>query len=525
MLGKDKTAWARKPFYRHQTARCNVLRQRSGPHKSTELLSMSHTFQKIFTAEMVDIIVRHTNAKAISTYATYNEDNPDKKQLKWNNLTSQEFRAFLGVLIMSGANNSNTDHTTEMWRPNSYPLYRASFGLGRFWNILRFIRFDNAHTRADRLKEDKAAPIADIWTMLNANLSKMYKPDECLTVDEQLYPYRGRTRFTQYMPSKPAKYGIKVWWICDSKNAYPLRGLIYTGKSKDGREINQGERVVKELAAPYKGSGRNITMDNFFTTLPLTNFLLSWNLTTVGTLRKNKKYIPAEMMPSKIRDEYSTVFGFQKNSTLCSYVPKRGKAVIMLSSMHYDNTVCDETRKKPEIIKYYNSTKGGVDRMDQMIGRYTTQRQTNRWPLAFFFNIIDVASLATYIIYYENNKMIPKKTSQRRIFLRQLSEELCMPHIQERSQNCQIMRHFSTKMAIESIYRLPIKSTQTSETNVPIKQLDSTVRIKVVGCCKMCLNGETRKRRKTRKSCVNCNEPVCDEHSITIHKCGNCRQL
>ncbi|XP_025407297.1 uncharacterized protein LOC112681247 [Sipha flava] len=132
-----------------------------------------------------------------------------------------------------------------------------------------------------------------------------------LTVDEQLFPYRGRTRFTQYIPSKPAKHGIKVWWICDSKYAYPLRGLIYTRKLKNERETNQGERVVKELAAPYKGSGRNITMDNFFTTLPLSDFLLSWNLTTVGTLRKNKKYIPAEMMPSKIRDEYSTVFGFQ----------------------------------------------------------------------------------------------------------------------------------------------------------------------------------------------------------------------
>lgn len=47
-----------------------------------------------------------------------------------------------------------------------------------------FIRFDNAHTRADRLKEDKAAPISDIWIMLNANLEKMYKPTECLTVDE-----------------------------------------------------------------------------------------------------------------------------------------------------------------------------------------------------------------------------------------------------------------------------------------------------------------------------------------------------
>jgi hypothetical protein len=132
--------------------------------------------------------VRHTNAKAISTYASYNKDNPDKKQLKWNNLTSQEFHAFLGVLIMSGANNSNTDHTTEMWRTTSYPLYRTLFGLRRFWNILRFIRFDNAHTRADCLKKDKAAPIADIWTMLNANLSKMYKPTECLNCRRTAFP-------------------------------------------------------------------------------------------------------------------------------------------------------------------------------------------------------------------------------------------------------------------------------------------------------------------------------------------------
>lgn len=49
---------------------------------------------------------------------------------------------------------------------------------------------------------------------------------------------------------------------------------------------------------------------------------------------ENKKYILAEILPSKIREEYSTVFGFQKNATLCSYVQKKGKAVIMLSSMH-----------------------------------------------------------------------------------------------------------------------------------------------------------------------------------------------
>jgi len=145
-----------------------------------------------------------------------------------------------------------------------------------YWNGRRHCApYDNANTRADRLKENKAAAIQDIWTMLNANLEKIYRPIQCLTVDEQLSPYWGGTRFTQHIPSKPTKYDIKIWWICDSKNAYPLRGLMYTGKSKDRCETNQEEQVVKELAAPYKGSGRNITIDNFFTSLLLSNFFLS----------------------------------------------------------------------------------------------------------------------------------------------------------------------------------------------------------------------------------------------------------
>ncbi|KOC68994.1 hypothetical protein WH47_09551 [Habropoda laboriosa] len=63
------------------------------------------------------------------------------------------------------------------------------------------------------------APITDIWIMLNANLTKAN-----LTIDEQLFPYKGRTKLTQYIPSKPAKYGIKIWWLSDSENYYPLSG-------------------------------------------------------------------------------------------------------------------------------------------------------------------------------------------------------------------------------------------------------------------------------------------------------------
>lgn len=88
--------------------------------------------------------------------------------------------------------------------------------LNRFKAITRFIRFDNNATREFRLTNDKAAAISEAFEMVNVNLAKLYVPSDCLTVDEQLFPYRGRTRFTQYIPSKPAKYGIKLWWLCDA---------------------------------------------------------------------------------------------------------------------------------------------------------------------------------------------------------------------------------------------------------------------------------------------------------------------
>jgi len=42
----------------------------------------------------------------------------------------------------------------------------------------------------------------------------------------------------QYIPSKPAKYEMKIWWIYDAENLYSLRGQLYIGKSEADRESN-----------------------------------------------------------------------------------------------------------------------------------------------------------------------------------------------------------------------------------------------------------------------------------------------
>jgi hypothetical protein len=84
-------------------------------------------------------------------------------------------------------------------------------------------------------------------------------------------------------------------------------------------------------------------------------------------------------LPSRKRPVNESLFGHQQNLTMVSYVPKPGKAVIMLSSMHRDAEVSSRQDKKPEIILQYNSAKGGVDTLDQMVGTYSTKRMTRRY--------------------------------------------------------------------------------------------------------------------------------------------------
>ena len=183
--------------------------------------------------------------------------------------------------------------------------------------------------------------------------------------------------------------------------------------------------IVHELCSPLQHSGRNVAADNFFTSVQLAESLLNKNLTLVGTLRQNKPDIPPIMKASKSRERYSTKFGFKGNTTMVSYVPKKGKAVIMLSTMHHDKAI-DEgcSKKKPEVIQYYNGTKAGVDTFDQMIRTYSCKRQTKRWPVVMWYNLLDVAALNAFLIFStQNPEFEVGKTHKRGLFLRNLAKE------------------------------------------------------------------------------------------------------
>ena len=73
-----------------------------------------------------------------------------------------------------------------------------------------------------------------------------------------LIPFRGRCSFfaIHAHSKKPNKYGLKIFWACDSENSYPIRGIPYLGKDKRGPRpksaVGLGETTVVELTKGFK---------------------------------------------------------------------------------------------------------------------------------------------------------------------------------------------------------------------------------------------------------------------------------
>jgi len=101
-----------------------------------------------------------------------------------------------------------------------------------------------------------------------------------------------------------------------------------------------------------------------------------------------------------------------------------------------------------------------------LLGWYTTQWRTNRWSLAILYNILDIAALAAYTIYTKNSNE-QRKTNERRLFIWQLYEELCLPAIQDRILNIQAMRYFFTRSGVECILREVEEVGSASKTQDP----------------------------------------------------------
>lgn len=505
--GKDKTKWAKKAPVERRTPAENIisfLPGLCGPANDKQPRDPLESWSLLVSDEMLEQIVVYTNqriAKVRTNYAAFKcrFQSRQRYRLSYINDTSlNEIKAFIGLLYLQGIFKSNHEDLRSMWSTDGTgrDIFRFTMTLARFTFLLSCLRFDNADTRKERASVNKLAPISDLFQEFVLRSQANYTPGAYLTIDEMLVPFRGRCAFRMYIPNKPAKYGIKIQILADAKTHYMCNAEVYLGARND-----QGNRtsplpnptqVVLRLVnyLPIR-SNRNITADNWYSSIETTNELLKLNFTYVGTLKKNKRLIPLEFQASRQRAVSSSLFGFQGKTTIVSHVPKKGKAVLLISTMHHSNNINDET-KKPEINEFYNSTKAGVDALDEKCATYSTSRRTRRWPMTIFHCILNVAGVNSRILYQcsSNGHEI-----SRHAFLKKLGRSLCEPYIQERISNKSIGRQFRESMAKMIGTFLPVEE-------VPQETVSRSKRKR----CTFCPSGSDR---KTSVHCVSCKQPIC----------------
>uniref|UniRef100_A0A669CW59 PiggyBac transposable element-derived protein domain-containing protein n=1 Tax=Oreochromis niloticus TaxID=8128 RepID=A0A669CW59_ORENI len=258
------------------------------------------------------------------------------------------------------------------------------------------------------------------------------------------------------MPSKPARYGIKIWVACDAQSSYAWKMQVYAGKpDKLGPpEKNLAARVVMDLTEGL-APGRNVTCDNFFTSRELaTRLFHERGHTLLGTLRANRPEIPRELRCVKGRAVGSTQAavlrgdpdGWSPNAVVLSYVAKKNKNVLLLTtSPRYvgpSGSLLEPSSNpdgggggsvKPSMVLHYNRTKGGVDNLDKVVGTYSCRRKTSRWPVALFHNMVDVAAYNAFVLWREiHPDWMSGKLNKRRLFLERLGKALVLPTLEAR---------------------------------------------------------------------------------------------
>lgn len=184
---------------------------------------------------------------------------------EWCNIDRTEMQAFIGLLIHAGVFKSHHEAVCSLWHSEmGRAFFRTTMPLKNLKRLSRVLRFDDKRTRAARRGNDKLAPIREIWEHWVERVPFMYRPDLNISVDECLVGFRGRCPFKQYMPSKPAKYGIKIWAACDAKTSYCFNMQVYTGKPAGAQhEKNLSKRIVLKMMNDLQG--HIATCDNFFT--------------------------------------------------------------------------------------------------------------------------------------------------------------------------------------------------------------------------------------------------------------------
>ena len=162
--------------------------------------------------------------------------------------------------------------------------------------------------------------------------------------------FKGRKFFRQFLPSKPIRYGFKLFTLAESKTGYVWDFEVYTGKAAEA-EQKHTQKVVLRLMVPLEGKGYRVFTDNFYSSPELFLTLEDKKIHACGTVRNTRKGLPKDIMDKKNRAVKALERGqslFRQKGDLVAVTWQDRKVVHLISTVPVGVAVEKVNRKVKE---------------------------------------------------------------------------------------------------------------------------------------------------------------------------------
>jgi len=371
---------------------------------SSVVQSSISLFRQYFTHEFLSEICEQSNLYA-------HQVNPESNF----HLSVDDLEIFLGVCLYMGL--FRLPNTALFWKSGTRVDQVADhMSRNRFHDIKRYLHFvDNCSKPNNPPKDFKFKPLIEQFNSVAASI----EADECLAVDEQILPYKGKKNvLRQYNPRKPKKWGFKFFVLC-GKSGLIHRIELYQGKSSSNPEHptigKSGLVVLRLLQSIPKHKNYKIFFDNWFTSPSLLHALVLDGFRAVGTLRLCRApglfLVTDKELMKKGRGSHDTKSATKDNVTLKAVKWFDNKSVLLISSyvgVEPQSSISRYSSKEhktvnvpcPAIVKEYNRAMGFVDEANKHVALSRTTIHCNtRSYLRFFFHILDMAVLNSWLLY------------------------------------------------------------------------------------------------------------------------------
>ena len=99
--------------------------------------------------------------------------------------------------------------------------------------ILQFIHFaDNSLYDPKDPNRDRLYKVHPIVEFMVNKFKSVFVPSKFISIDEELSLWKGRLIFKQYIPNKRARFGIKMFSLCED-SGYLWNSFVYLRKNSE----------------------------------------------------------------------------------------------------------------------------------------------------------------------------------------------------------------------------------------------------------------------------------------------------